>query len=175
MNTGVLHKLNRKKTQQGLSMIEILVAVIVMAIGLLGLASLQVNGLRSNQNAYLRSQATTLAADIADRMRRNSGAAIAGQYNGFSTKGYAGTPPGCSTNVTGCTATQLVALDKAEWASTINGIASGVKLLPEGEGIITRLAGNLFNIQINWTASEWDEETSEEKPKTASLSMNFSL
>jgi len=48
-----------------------LVAMLVLAIGLLGLAGLQVVGLRNNQSAYLRAQATQLAYDMADRMRTN--------------------------------------------------------------------------------------------------------
>jgi len=53
----------------GFTLIEVLVAVVVLAGGLLGLAALQVTSLSSNQTAYNRSQATQLAYDIADRMR----------------------------------------------------------------------------------------------------------
>ena len=55
----------------GFSIMEVLIAMIVLAIGLLGLAALQAQGLRFNQDAYIRSQATTLAYDIIDRMRAN--------------------------------------------------------------------------------------------------------
>lgn len=66
--------------QRGATLIEVLVAMVVLAIGLLGLAGLQATSVQSNYSAYYRSQATILAADITDRMRANRNAAIAGGY-----------------------------------------------------------------------------------------------
>lgn len=56
----------------GFTLIEVLVAIVVLATGLLGLAGLQVWGVRNTNNAYLRSQATLLANDMAERMRANA-------------------------------------------------------------------------------------------------------
>lgn len=69
------------RTQSGFSLIELLIAVLVLAIGLLGVAALQTNALKHNQSALQRSQATMLAYSIMDAMRANRPAAIAGQYN----------------------------------------------------------------------------------------------
>ena len=55
----------------GFTLIEVLIAMIILAVGLLGLAGLQATSLRNNQSAYNRSVATQLAYDIADRMRAN--------------------------------------------------------------------------------------------------------
>jgi len=55
--------------QRGFSLIEVLVAMLVLAIGLLGLAALQTQGVRFNHDAYVRTSATNLAADILDAMR----------------------------------------------------------------------------------------------------------
>lgn len=71
----------RHARQRGATLIEVLIAVLILSIGLLGLASLQVNSLRFNHSAYLRSQATILAYDITDRMRANRDAALAGTYD----------------------------------------------------------------------------------------------
>ncbi|MCP5158556.1 MAG: type IV pilus modification protein PilV [Gammaproteobacteria bacterium] len=57
------------RKQNGFTLIEILVTVVVLAIGLLGLAGLQAISLRYNSTAYQRSQATILAYDIVERMR----------------------------------------------------------------------------------------------------------
>lgn len=65
----------------GFSLIEVLVGLIILAIGLLGLAGLQLEALRNNNSAYLRSQATFLAYDIMDRMRANRNHALDGHYN----------------------------------------------------------------------------------------------
>jgi type IV pilus assembly protein PilV len=66
---------------QGFSLIEVLVAVLVLAIGLLGVAALQINATRANQSAELRSQASMLAYFMLDAMRANREAAISGAYN----------------------------------------------------------------------------------------------
>ncbi len=61
----------RTRHDKGFSLIEVLIALLVLAIGLLGLAALQAQGLRFNYDAYVRTQATNLAYDIVDRMRTN--------------------------------------------------------------------------------------------------------
>ncbi|WP_290652055.1 type IV pilus modification protein PilV, partial [Aquisalimonas sp.] len=79
--------------QQGYSLLEILIAVLVLSIGLLGLAGLQTTSLQSNQSAAQVSQATFLAQDMFDRMRANSEEARNGNYNldfGDSSDDYEG-------------------------------------------------------------------------------------
>jgi len=67
-------------TCRGFTLIEILVALLVLSLGLIGLAMLQATGLRYNNESYMRSQATILAYDIIDRMRANKSAADAADY-----------------------------------------------------------------------------------------------
>jgi type IV pilus assembly protein PilV len=57
--------------QKGFTLLEVLVAMLVLSIGLLGLAGLMASSLRNNHSAYYRSQATWLAYDVIDRMRTN--------------------------------------------------------------------------------------------------------
>ncbi len=64
----------------GVSLIEVLVTLIIVSVGLLGTAALQLSTLRNNYNALTRSHAAVLAADILDRMRANLEAARAGNY-----------------------------------------------------------------------------------------------
>lgn len=64
-----------RRPAHGFSLLEVLVALVVLSIGLIGLAGMQSASLRFNNDAYLRSQATTLAYDMADRVRTNAGAA----------------------------------------------------------------------------------------------------
>jgi type IV pilus assembly protein PilV len=66
--------------QRGFTLIEVLIAVLVLAVGLLGLAGLQLAGMKSNHSAYLRSQATIAAYDLLDRMRADPGAFRGGPY-----------------------------------------------------------------------------------------------
>lgn len=71
----------RRKLQQGFTLLEVLVTMVVMALGLLGYAGLQMASLKNSASAYQRSQATILAYDMIDRMRANRGQAVAGFYN----------------------------------------------------------------------------------------------
>jgi type IV pilus assembly protein PilV len=66
--------------QAGISLLEVLVAIVVLSIGLLGLAGLQFSALRGNNQSYERSQAHILAGQIADAMRANRVAAAAGAF-----------------------------------------------------------------------------------------------
>ncbi len=69
------------KKNQGISLIEILVTLLVLSFGLLGLAGLQMYSLQTNNSAYMRSQATYLVMDMFDRMRLNRSKASGGDYD----------------------------------------------------------------------------------------------
>lgn len=120
----------------GFTLIEVLIAMVVLAIGLLGLAGLQATSLRNNQSAYNRSQATQLAYDIADRMRAN----VAGKTT--YTTGTATTTATCLTTA-GCTKEEMAENDLKEWNDAI------IATLPSGTGTITISAG-IYTITINW-------------------------
>lgn len=65
---------------RGATLIEVLIAVVILAIGLLGYAALQSTSLQAGYSAYLRSQATWLASDIIDQMRSHRADALDGAY-----------------------------------------------------------------------------------------------
>lgn len=161
--------------QRGFTLIEILVALIIMSIGLLGMASLQLNGMRSNQGAYLRTQASILAYDIADRMRANATQAKAGDYDGFDTDVAEIADPGCLDDAAGCDAANLSTTDLFEWARRVEGSAGSIALLPEARGVITRGAGNKFTVEISWQETEWDDASSSKTVASKSSSIEFEL
>ena len=66
---------------RGVGLIEVLVAVAILAFGLLGIAALQATALRNSQSSYQRSQAVTLTYSILDRMRANRTVTLANGYN----------------------------------------------------------------------------------------------
>lgn len=121
-------KLNR--SQQGFTLLEILVAVLVLSFGLLGLAGLQAASIRSNHSAYLRTQATHLAYDMADRMRANSAGVEGGYYNNPTLA----TTPSCYT-ASGCTAMALARDDAARWNAELQA------LLPAGSAGVVCVDG----------------------------------
>ena len=69
----------------GTSLIEVLVTLVILSIGLLGLAALQLNGLRSNTSAALRTASTLIAGDIIERMRANPTAVTDGLFSNVNT------------------------------------------------------------------------------------------
>ena len=71
----------RRRGQRGYTLIEILVAAVLLTGGLIGLASMQASGTRLNNSAYLRTQASVLAYDIVDRMRANRAAVRTAAYD----------------------------------------------------------------------------------------------
>lgn len=82
-----------KPAARGFSLVEVLVAIVVLAVGLLGLAGLQVHGMQINQGSAMRSQAAILAEDLADRMRGDYTNAQGGSYYGTYTAQSASSIP----------------------------------------------------------------------------------
>ncbi|WP_038038469.1 MULTISPECIES: type IV pilus modification protein PilV [unclassified Thioalkalivibrio] len=120
---------------RGVTLIEVLVALVVLSIGVIGLAALQAQALQMNQGAYMRAQATNLAYDIADRMRTNRAAALDGTYDtSFQS------PPDCEAPGTG---PDLASADLTQWRVAL------ACALPEGQGRIER-NGDVFTITIRW-------------------------
>jgi type IV pilus assembly protein PilV len=120
-------RLIKKNSASGFTLIEVLISVLVLAIGLLGMAALQMNGLRNNQSAYLRAQATQLAYDMADRMRTNILEARDPMSGGTYNNGAA-TANDCAVNV--CTTAQMTGYDFAQWNSALQ------TQLPLGAGTV---------------------------------------
>ncbi len=118
--------------QRGFSFIEVLVAVLILSIGLLGLASLQIAGVQANHSAYLRSQATLFSYEIVDAMRANREAAINGQYN----KDFGDGPPGSSDSI--------VDLDMNDWVNNVR------EQLPQGEARIDVDSDNRVRVVVRW-------------------------
>jgi len=114
-----------RSTSVGFSLVEVLVALLVLSVGLLGLAGLQMRGLQANQMSYLRSQATQLAYDISDRMRANLAGVTAGSYN----SGAAATDAAlCETAE--CTSANMAQYDLKQWNDAL------AAQLPEGTGVV---------------------------------------
>ncbi|MCO6413924.1 MAG: type IV pilus modification protein PilV [Thiogranum sp.] len=130
--------INRTQSARGFTLIEILVSVLILSIGLLGLASLQANGLKNNYGAYARSQAIILANDMADRIRANPTAASSGLYNSILTPA---SDPGCKAG--NCSPTEIRDHDSANWYTSLQ------TMLPAGTGTVTG-NGTLFTITVRW-------------------------
>ena len=132
------------KMQRGLTLVEVLISIVILGVGLLGLAGLHSLSLRLTQNSYLIAVATQQAQDMAERMRANPQGIEDGDYNALS--GLAPTPSkNCDTSV--CIATERKAYDHRIW-SDANKDFFGVG----DEGTVTLdNATGAFHITLNWT------------------------
>ena len=142
----------------GFTLIEILIALLVLSIGMLGRAALQAATVQFNHSAYLRSQATSLAYDIVDRMRANRTSAIAGNYDGEFAN------PALVCNAAVATPTSVAASDVASWR---NALACR---LPSGTGSIDVDTDGVATVSIRW-----DESRTEGQGETAIFAMSTGL
>lgn len=101
--------------QRGISLIEVMMAVLIFSIGLIGLAGLLVMATRSNHAAYLRTQVTFLAGSMADRMRANPSGVWSGSYNSDDYP-VTGTTD-CET--ASCTPADVATRDQQIWSSQL--------------------------------------------------------
>jgi len=121
-----------RAAQRGVSLIEVLVAVVILTIGLLGLAGLQAGGMRVSQGATFRGLASQYAYDMADRMRANLASARAGNYSLSLGATY---PVSLSSTA--------VTNDLNDWMTRMRAV------LPAADGSIA-VNGNAATITIQW-------------------------
>lgn len=120
----------------GFTLIEVLVALVVLSIGLLGVAAMSLDSLRASRAALWRSQAATLAADMADRIRANRFPADAYDCGGPCQPAAGG---------------DAVAMADLDWWR--RAVNAG---LPDGVGAIHYEAGRIgvpaaYTVQVSWT------------------------
>ncbi len=149
--------MKRIKAQSGFSMIEMMISLLILAIGLLGQMTLQMTSISSNRSSYYRSQASIIANDLADRMRLNEAAIndpntpITDYENISIGKATTYTAPACQL-VGKCKATDLAKLDLYEIQETLAAsIPSGTATL-DRDATITAQA--VYKITISWTTED---------------------
>ena len=174
-----LYQLRRPKRQGGFTLIEVLVSAMILSVGLVGVAGLQVVALKNNQSAYMRSQVNALAYDLADRMRSN----VSGAEDGFYDPEAAAAQAPCSTNV-GCSTQELAQNDLAEWnASLAANLPLGkgfvcVDSTPHDGASVAAPAcdgnGTQFSVKVWWDDNR-DGAISVAEANTERMSINFQL
>lgn len=116
--------------QRGVSLIEVLVAVLIFSIGLIGLAGMLVMATRSNQAAYLRTQVTFLAHNMADRMSANPIGVWNGDYDEGHYKSITSSSTVCDSS-SPCDPATLATYDQQAWSAQLR------TFLPEADASIT--------------------------------------
>lgn len=131
------------RRERGFTMVEVLVALAVLAIGLLGIAALYLDSLRAGRTAIYRTQAVNLAADLGDRIRANRGAVVSYEA---ALADDPDTVPACDSGGP-CTRDEMAQNDLAVWKDSL------AALLPAGEGSVAVTPGNpsVYVITVQWT------------------------
>lgn len=149
----------------GFTLVEILIAIVIFSIGLLGIAGLQVAGMRFTHGSQLRSVALAQIESMADLMRANEFGVQSGYYNVKTTAIPSTTTPDCASVV--CTSPERAAYDLKAWNFHTNGapLQANADVLPLGEGFVCRdstpndgqsgawacdNSGNVYAIKLQW-------------------------
>ncbi len=143
---------------QGFTLMEVLVALAVLSIGLLGMAGMQLFSMKSSHNAYLQSQASYFAYDLIDKMRANP----AGLNNGTYDTTFTNIPGGftnCQSTTATCSPDQLATFELTQWKCSLGSFSANApctnaplnmtSVLPNGDGEVAR-NGNDVTVTVQW-------------------------
>ena len=159
--------------ERGVGLIEILIAVVVLSIGFLAAAQMQVQGMRFSQGAYYRSQAFFMASDIINRMRSNPDGVINGAYDDFTTTSGL-VNPNCDTAY--CSPTDMASQDKYDWSAYLYATSPPADefqpTLPSSSGttamgVISSLDDGVYEITMTWSEQIGDSDSAQ------TLTINF--
>ncbi len=144
--------------QRGFSLIEVLIALVVLAVGLLGVAMMQMLNLQFTQSANHRTVATNLAYELIDMMRGNrlvTAQYLAVNYGSFDATVDTAAAAGCGRTLAGRSSTP--AANMARWRCEVRAA------LPEGEATV-RLPGNgEVHVDVRWNDSRWEEADADKR------------
>lgn len=137
---------------RGVSLVEVLVALVVLSVGMLGVAVTFVQSVRSSRSALLRTQAINLVSDMGDRIRANASAAAA-----YDTSTYGGAPAfhGCAQTAgasgSNCTAAQLAEDDLARWLEAVREALPGIDGGPP-RAVVEYIPGRpeIYRVSVAW-------------------------
>lgn len=142
-----------RDAQSGFSLLEVLVAILVLAFGLLGFALLQTMSVRFAQSSNYRTQATNLAYDMLDQMRANR--LLAAQYTGAS---FTGGAAGACAAVTGVMTIQA---NITRWQCQVRAA------LGEEAAANVTYANGVATVAIRWNDQRWEKDSARKSGKFA--------
>ena len=167
--------LRNRRNSRGFTMIELLVSLVIMSVGVLGMAGLQMLSMQQNRSALLQGEATQLVNDILDRMRSNPGTS----YDGVAIVDDPEVTDSCIGDT--CTEAEMKDFDIAQWLCSINSTDESdnsthavcttfgiTGTLPVGSGSIV-LTGDIYEVTVQWSDSQ---KVSDSAGTTRSVSIN---
>lgn len=176
MSIGLIKPVKGARLNQGSSLLETMISLFILAIGLLGVISMQAIGLKGNQRSTFSSEALFLASDMADQIYAFNDVDIDTDDNAFanfttvgqSTTGYAN----CTSDVK-CELDDQVDYVKSMWAKAFN------ERLPSGVGEVAfDVAESIYTITVKWNANKTEptgEDCSDEENSLSCYVMEIAL
>jgi len=148
----------RSIRERGFSLLEVLIALLVLSVGLLGIAGLQTVSLRFNHQSYERTQATVLISEMFEKISANPVAARGGSFDAVADTDTSGSFTGYGSCPASCTAAQLATFDLFRWKRSIED----PRRLAQGRGSIIRVpdpdgaTAHVYEITVNWVENDLD-------------------
>jgi len=136
----ITHQTRAPRRRRGFSLVEVLIALVIMSVGMLGIAGLFVQSMQAGRTSMFRHHAVTLAGDVADRIRANPTARAAYAEGGVDS--------GCVAQGIDCSAPEMAANDIFLWAQ------QAADQLPNGLVEITydgAVNPPSYTIVVRWT------------------------
>lgn len=142
-----LHRLPLRRTDRGFGLVETLVALTLLALGLLGGMALLIAGLRSGREALQREAAVALAADLGERLRANRAAAV---HYRLDADSELAAPDGVCVAAAPCTPEARARLDLEQWLQQLQ------RQLPGAEAVISvpddADSPQLVTVELRWSS-----------------------
>jgi len=151
-----------QRLAQGFTLIEVLIAMIIVTFGMLGVASLHLVSLENTHSAHLRSQAVIISDDLIERLRSNPELLAYATTNIIDNKNSYTETSTCYS-AAGCVPTLLVESELAKWVATLPRLGdttSTGESAPPVHVLLTHQADQLFKLKITWQNKQWKSNTS---------------
>lgn len=153
---------NRRRLAQGASLIEVLVAVLLLSIGILSMVGLQTSALRLTKESQFQGSAAELASSFSETVRANVAGAMAGNYS--FVQPYA--PPAgpialpaqqCNNPAAACTPAQIAAVDLARWRESARQALPGGSLFANVTTPLGTAQSPVIDLWVLWQGPETDD------------------
>jgi len=172
--------MNRFASRGGFTLLEVLIALLIFSLGLLGMAGLLSVSVRTNHSAYVRTQVTFLAQALADRMRSNNLGLWANSYNVGLTNAAAVTVPTTCNYPSTCSSADMATRDMAVWVNQlvaflpasqyrVNCVLAGGATAPDSSQIV-KLPPYTGTCEIE---IKWKDVSLEQASRTTSFPQDF--
>ncbi len=135
-----------RPAHSGVTLVEVLAALVVVAVGLLGGLALVIDGLRASRSALQQTQAALLASDLGDRIRANR---VGGLSYALDAGNELAAPALACEDAGECGPADVAARDLYEWQRTVLGALPGAST----EVTVVPVAGGFrYSIALDWAA-----------------------